>query len=275
MTGKRLSGRAVSLVATQAAMKSRIESHVVEVLTSQLKLPFRLLSRGANALSFVQLVGAAVDLFTAIVYDPYEKYEHYVSDRVLRAMAHAELVATQRLTGRQRVTLDPFEWMANTRFLNPVKDASYDMLLGMMYTRARRVNSEGSLVYWYAPPPPPQGDDDGDKRIGGGDQILSEPRRATSVDDDRPRATEIDVVISDSVNSTTTSSSFLWFAVTIVFFISVGVFVHLLFLSKSGERNWWYRGGGGSGSGGTRRDVRNRQRHTETVSRTWRPGTAV
>lgn len=230
MTGKRLSERAVSLVATQAAMKSRIESHVIEVLTAQLKLPFRLLSRGANALSFVQLVGAAVDLFTALVYDPYEKYEHYVSDRVLRAMAHAELVATQRLTGRQRVTLDPFEWMANTRFSNPVEDATYDMLLGMMYTRARRVNSEGSLVYWYRQ----------DTEHGGEDTKVATHAGSTvhrrSVIEEATSFATTSVVVDSAATTTAVSSSFIWFVLAIAFclvMVSIHACLHLRSLLRA------------------------------------------
>lgn len=147
--GGAVSTRGVGLAMTQTAIRNGIERQVVTSSASLLKLPFRALLRGANVLTLISIFGAALDLFTAFIYSPFSKYNHYMSDRLLRAMAQTEIVTTQRLIGCQRLLLEPSDWMVNTKYLDPVTDSIYDMLLGMIYTRARRINSDGSMIYWF------------------------------------------------------------------------------------------------------------------------------
>lgn len=148
-SGGIVSTKGVGLAMTQTALRTGIETRVISSSSSLLKLSLRALSRGGNILSAISLLGIAFDLLSTFVYNPYKKYERYLSDRLLRALAQAELVATQRLIGNQRLLLEPSEWMVNTRYLDRVADSTYDMLLGIIYTRARRINSDGSLIYWY------------------------------------------------------------------------------------------------------------------------------
>lgn len=144
-----VSTKSIGQAMTQTALRTGIEARVVSSSSNLLKLPFRALTRGANVLSLISLLGMALDLFSTFVYSPYSRYERYMSDKLLRALAHAELVMTQRLIGHQRLLLEPSEWMVNTRYLDRVTDTTYDMLLGTVYTRARRINSDGSVIYWY------------------------------------------------------------------------------------------------------------------------------
>lgn len=177
--GSAVSTKSIGVAMTQTAIRTGIETHVVTTSASLLKLSFRALSRGANILTLISIFGAALDLFTAFIYNPYSKYEHYMSDRLLRAMAEAELITTQRLIGCQRLLLEPSDWVVNTRYLDPVMDSAYDMLLGMIYTRARRVNSDGSMIYWF--------NDGGLRRNNDGqlvyfDKTTEEPIKGESLD---------------------------------------------------------------------------------------------
>lgn len=147
--GGNVSTKCIGTAVIQTTIRTRIESQVVTRSASLLQLPFRALARGANILTLISLFGAALDIFSAFIYNPYSKYEHYFSDRLLRAMAEAELVTTQRLIGCQRLLLEPSEWMVNTRYLDTAKDSMYDMLLGLIYLRSRRINSDGSIIYWF------------------------------------------------------------------------------------------------------------------------------
>ena len=147
--GGTLSTKSIGIAMTQTFIRTEMERRVVQFSSNLLKLPFRAISRGSNVLSLVALFGTALDLLSAFVYNPYRRYEYYMSDRMLNSLAQAELVTTQRLIGRQRLLLEPAEWMVNSKHLDHVIDSTYDLFLGMTYTRARRVNSEGSLIYWY------------------------------------------------------------------------------------------------------------------------------
>jgi len=147
--GGTLSTKSVGLAVTQTVVRTGIEKRAVTFSSNLFKLSFRAISRGSNILSLITLLGTAIDILSAFVYNPYHRYENYMSDRLLYALAQAELVTTQRLIGRQRLLLEPSDWMVNTRYLDQVSDSTYDLFLGMVYTRARRVNSDGSILYWY------------------------------------------------------------------------------------------------------------------------------
>lgn len=129
-----------------SAITTGVERRLLRRVALSTKSLLRIPSSGAGILQLVSLIGIAVDLFSAFVFDPLQRYRRYLSDRTLASLAAAELAWNTRTLGVNRLVVRPYDWIIGTPYYDPDEEMRTTLAVLPSIIQARSVNSNGSVI---------------------------------------------------------------------------------------------------------------------------------
>lgn len=144
--GEKVFAETLGYTLANAAISTTVEKSLFTKIASSLKSFIKLPETTAGVLQLIGFIGFAVDLFSDLVYDPLNRYNHYFNDRTLSHLARAELDYNIKNLGVNRIIVTPYEWVINTPYHNNDDDLIAHMKVMPSILQARSLNSNGSVI---------------------------------------------------------------------------------------------------------------------------------
>lgn len=144
--GEKVFTETLGYTLANAAISTTVEKSIFTRIASSLKSFIKLPATIAGILQMIGFIGFAVDLFSDLVYDPLNRYNHYFNDKTLSHLARAELDYNIKNLGVNRVIVTPYEWVINTPYHSNDDDLVAHMKVMPSILQARSLNSNGSVI---------------------------------------------------------------------------------------------------------------------------------
>lgn len=144
--GVRVHTETLGYALANSTIVTNVEKGLLGKVSQSLKSVLRLPKTTASVLQLISFIGFAVDLFSAVIYDPLHRYNRHFSDKTLLLLAQAELEWNAKFLGTNRLIVKPYEWIINTPYYDVDEEIKTTLILLPSIIQSRSLNSNGSLI---------------------------------------------------------------------------------------------------------------------------------